>query len=178
MIQQVIEAVCKEVQELFANTTTTVLRDTQFNQEQTPSHELPLVIVGIGDSPDMKQLSGGVTQGEWNWIFRVYFIDANAELTPDQAFSTGDYGLIETIVNHFNFQNWITTDFINAVSDYQFKMTFQDVNKAPDLMKNDGGIIPGYQISYSSIGIDKRTSFVVLSEQTLQTVEQLPMNNN
>lgn len=175
MIQEIIEAFCGEVQELFAQRPdVTVLRDTQFDDNETPSHTLPVVIIGLGDSPDMKQLSGGVTQAEWNWVIRAYFIDSNAELSPDQAFSTGSYEIIETIVNHFNFQNWLTQAFADVVTNYSFKLTYQDTVKANALQKEDGGIIPGYQIVYSSMAIDTRTAFVSYSNSTLQTIRQVP----
>lgn len=176
MIQQIIEAFCAELQELFVDDPqTTVLRDTQFDTQETPSHTLPLVILGLADSPDVKQLSGGSTQAEWNWAVRVYFIDSNAELSPDQAFSTGSYAIIETIVNHLNFQQWLTQAFKDLFTSYSFKITFQDIAKAPDLIREgDGGIIPGYQIMYSSISIDTRTAFSVYSDVTLQDVAQVP----
>lgn len=178
MIQEIIEAFCGEVQELFAQRAdVTVLRDTQFDDNETPSHTLPVVIVGLGDSPDMKQLSGGVTQAEWNWVIRAYFIDSNAELSPDQAFSTGSYEIIEAIVNHFNFQNWLTLAFTNVVNTYSFKLTYQDAVKANPLQKEDGGIIPGYQMVYSSMAIDTRTAFVAYSNSTVQTIRQVPYRN-
>jgi hypothetical protein len=178
MIQQLIDAVCGEVQEIFINDIgTTVLRDTQFDESETPSHNLPLVIVGLGDSPDMQQLSGGVTQAEWNWVLRCYFIDSNADLSPDQAFSTGSYGIIETIVNHFNYKQWLTQAFRDVEQIYSFKINFEDVSKAPALQKNDGGMIPGYQVIYSSIALDARTSHIVYSDTTLQKVEQVPLSD-
>lgn len=178
MIQQILEATCGELQELFIDTPgATVLRDTQFDAGEIPSHDLPLIIVGLGDSPDMAQLSGGVTQATWNWVVREYFIDSNAELSPDQAFSTGDYSLIEKVINHFNFQTWLTQAFTDVSNTYSFKLTFQDVTKAPALQKKDGGIIPGYQISFSSIALDTRTAFTTYSGPTLQKVDQVPLQD-
>lgn len=175
MIKEIIDAFCGEMQALFADAPgTSVLRDTQFDGPQTPSHSLPLVILGLADSPDVKQLSGGCTQAEWNWEIRAYFIDSNAELSPDQAFSTGDYSIIETITNHFNFQNWLTADFRALFTTYSFKLTYQDTSKAAELIKDDGGIVPGFQILYNSIAIDTRTSFSVYSAETLQKVDQVP----
>jgi hypothetical protein len=176
MIQQIFEAFGAELQELFIDTPgATVLRDTQFDQDETPSHGLPLIILSLGDSPDMAQMPGGATQATWNWIIRIYFVDSNAELSPDQAFSTGDYSLIETVVNHFNFQNWLTQAFKDVSTNYSYKLSFQDITKAPALQKKDGGIIPGYQITFSSIAIDTRTAYTVYSDVTLQNAKQVPL---
>lgn len=179
MIQEILESICAEMQELVKDLPgATVFRDTQFDEEEIPSFQLPLFVIGLSDSPDMAQLSGGVTQATWNWNIRVYFIDSNAALDPDQAFSTGSYADIERIVNHFNFQTWLTTAFSEAVANYSFKMAFQDISKAPALLKKDGGMIPGYQISFSSISLDSRTAFVTYSDQSLQSVNQVPFDTH
>lgn len=178
MLKEIIEAFCGEIQELFVNDNdVTVLRDTQFEQNQTPSHTLPLVILGLGDSPDMVQLSGGCTQAEWNWVIRAYFIDSNAELSPDQSFSTGSYEIIEKIVNHINFQSWLTQAFIDVVQIHNFRLTFVDVTKAAPIMKEDGGMIPGYQVVFSSIALDTRTAYTVYSDLTLAKAVQVPFTD-
>jgi hypothetical protein len=174
MIGQLFEGFSKELESLFATTGATVLRDTQFKEENMPMYMSPLIILGINDSPDNTQLPGGVTQEEWDWTIRVYFIDANAEMSPDFGTSTDAWNIVDNITKHFNLQSWLSNAFADTVSQYSFKLTFNGIIKAQEL-KSGNGIMPGLQINYSSIGLNTDTTFVEYSDATLLTVRQLPI---
>jgi hypothetical protein len=173
MISQIMNAFCIEIQAIFADTGETVLRDTQYNPSEMALYTMPVVILSLKDSPDIQQLSGGVTQAEWAWTIKSYFYDVNSNLDPDAGFSTEAYEIIDKIRNHISKMQWLTQDFKDIVTNYGYKLTLNGTDKAEPL-QHDGGICPGFMINYDSIGIDRSTGFTQYSNDVVNEVALVP----
>jgi hypothetical protein len=177
MIKELFEGFCEELKALFDGTETMVLRDSKFKKIQTPAHMNSWVVLSLRDSSDSSQLSGGVTQQEWNWGIKVYFYDPNADLNEDDGVSMEGYNLIDKIIEHLNNQVWLSTLFQSVVNTYAFKLTYNGTIDAEPLTF-DGGMMPGKQMNYSSISLDTKTAFTVYSDTPLEHAYQLPINKD
>lgn len=159
MIGQIIEAMSKELQELFAETGCTVVRDTQFRIDQMPIYTVPVIILTVNNSPDEFQYCGGVSAVNLDWNIRAFFYDLNSMLDDDQGFSSDAYNIIDQIRKYIALGSWVTTEMQNLLINYGFKLTLNGSIKET-FLQNEGGIIPGYSLTYNSVAIDTETDSV------------------
>ena len=168
MTGQIIEAICKELQALFEETGTTVLRDTNFKPEDMPLYTMPCVVVEIASSNEFFQYSGGATSGDWDININSFFYDFNANLGNDSGYSTDAYNIIETLIEHFAMQTFLSAEMIAAVASYSLKLTLNGTIRDNELQHN-GGVIPGYSITYNTVAVNTNTAWVESKTYTSQT---------
>jgi hypothetical protein len=167
MTGTIVNGLIKELNKLFEDTSTSVLFDTQFDEEDFPVHSLPCVVLSLNDSPDTEQSIGGATQYQWDWILTVFELVPNPENSPDQDYSFNLLDIIDTITRHFNKKIWLTTEFIALAANYSFNMNFNGIVKGQKL-KSGNGLIMSFNIAYNSTAIDVDTSHTQLSDSPLQ----------
>lgn len=165
----IIDAICNELQALFADTGNTVLRDTNFKISDIPMYTMPCILVGIASTNEYYQCSGGATRGDWDMDIKAFFYDFNANLGNDDGYSTSDYDIVETINKHFAKQSYLSQKMIDAVNNYSLKMTINGTVRNDEL-EYQGGVIPGYTITYNTVAIDQATNWVSELTTTSQTV--------
>lgn len=171
MLSRIFDTFCGELQKLFENTGETILRDTQFKPEDMPAHTIPVIVISLKDTPDVKQLIGGATKADFGWHIKAYFYDANAGLDPDEGFSVEAYQVIEKIFNHVAKQEWLTEEFNQVCADFSYSLTLAGIGKAESL-SIDSGIIPGYQIFLDTVAINKN-----FGEESTMSGSMVPLEN-
>jgi hypothetical protein len=171
----ILNAICKELQSFFTLTEypeTTVLLDTQANEDNLALHTLPFVIVSMTDSPDYAQLPGGSTQYAIDISLKVYQIEPNSALDDDSGYSIHLLDIIDDIRDHISRGIWQSQSMIDISASNSFKMALQNVIKS-ESMAMQNGIVPGFAINYSTIAIDHSTNHVS-NGPVLTTVENIP----
>ena len=159
MIGQVIEALSNEIKALFAETGCTVLRDTQFSVDKMPLYTVPVIIISANNTPDEYQYIGGITAVDIDFNIKVFFYDLNSGLDEDSGYSADAYNVIDTIRKYIALSDWTMQGMKDMVTNYGFKMTLNGSIKET-MLQNEAGIIPGYSLTYNSVGIDNETDSI------------------
>jgi hypothetical protein len=176
MLSEILDAMCLEVQALFKDTGNTVLRDTQFKMTEMPLYTIPVIVMSLKESPEIRQLIGGMTKADFGWHIKAYFYDANSDLSMTDPFSTEAYDIIHTIYQHFAARQWLTDEFIQVSQTFGYKLTLNGMSKAEPL-RSDAGVIPGFSITYDSVGLDIGTADRSQDGPEIEDITQSPDNS-